>query len=102
MQKRPTKAELRRQLTDEIQHFLHEGGLVQEVPRGATGLVDGRYGNSLGFEKPKEQRTDVSGVLNAIDQRKETQRKPLPKRPLKPKKKIIYDDFGEPVRVVWE
>lgn len=102
MQKRPTKAELRHQLTNEIQHFLHEGGQVQEVPRGATGLIDGRYGNSLGFEKTKEQRTDLSSVINAIDQRKDNQRKPLTKRPPKPKKKIIYDDFGEPIRVVWE
>lgn len=102
MQKRPSKAELRKQLDDEIQSFIEHGGQVQHMPRGASGLVDGRY-HALGFDRPKEERTDVSGLLKSIDERKQQQRKSAPKvAPKKPKKKIIYDDFGEPVRIVWE
>lgn len=104
MQKRPTKAELRQQLDDEVQNFIKHGGQVQELPRGATGLVDGRY-QALGFDRRPESRTDVTDVLKTIDQRREQQRKP--KTPMratnkKPKKKVIYDDFGDPIRIVWE
>lgn len=102
MQKRPTKAELRQQLDDEVQQFLAQGGQVKSMPRGATGLENGRY-NALGFDRPKEERTDVSSLLNIIDERRHQQRKtPLKPPASKPKKKIIYDDFGEPVRIIWE
>lgn len=102
MQKRPTKAELRKQLADEMQNFLTQGGHVQELPRGATGLIDGRY-SSLAFDRPKESRTDLTSLLHTIDQRKEQKRKPAASASkAKPKKKVIYDDFGDPIRVVWE
>lgn len=104
MHKRPTKAQLRKQLDDEIQNFLEQGGEVQELPRGATGLIDGRY-HALGFDRKPEARTDVTDVLKTIDQRREQQRKPKPAKPKKtqqPQKKVIYDDFGEPIRIVWE
>lgn len=102
MQKRPTKAELRKQLEEEMHEFIALGGQVQDMPRGASGLVDGRY-HALGFDRPKEERTDVSELLKNIDQRRQQQRKPTLKPNKKqPQKKIIYDDFGEPIRVVWE
>lgn len=105
MKKRPTKREVRSQLEQEIVDFLQQGGHVQEMPHGASGLVDGRYGQALTFEGGKEQRTPVDHVLKTIDQRKEQKRlKPASRTPSakKPGKKVIYDDFGEPVRVVWE
>jgi hypothetical protein len=41
-------------------------------------------------------------VVSALDSRK---KKKTPSKPIKaskrPKKKLIYDDFGEPVREVW-
>ena len=102
MQKRPTKRDVRSQLEQEIADFLQQGGAVQEMPHGASGLVDGRYGQALTFEGGKEQRTPVNEALKSIDQRKEQNRhKPTP-APKKPRKKVIYDDFGEPVRVIWE
>jgi hypothetical protein len=107
--KRPTKQEIRKQLDRETEAYLRHGGAVRQVERGATGLVDGRYDErSLAFEKPREERTPVSDVLQVIDQRREAQRKPHKtvtapaSRPRRPKKKVIYDDFGEPLRVVWE
>jgi len=108
MKKHRSKRELREQLDQEIRDFLSHGGEVKTVERGTTGLVDGRYNDhSLGFEKPREDRTPLEDVLKAIDQRKEQKRlstkKPvLPKRSRRPRKKIIYDDFGEPLRVIWE
>jgi hypothetical protein len=48
----------------------------------------------------------VSDVLKAIDERKESKKKspskPASARKKSPRKKVIYDDFGEPLRVVWE
>jgi len=106
--KRPTKAEIRRQLDQQVDAYLQEGGAVKQVARGETGLHDGRYDErTLAFEKPREERTPVDDALKAIDQRRQEQKKtkrpaaskPRPKRP---RKKIIYDDFGEPLRVIWE
>lgn len=106
MQKRPSKNTVREQLSQEVKDFLLHGGAVTEVPRGASGLQDGRYGQPVAFDKPREERTPVSDVLKVIDQRREEQRKShkpaAPKKPKRPRKKVIYDDFGEPVRVVWE
>ncbi|WP_221801163.1 hypothetical protein [Oceanobacter mangrovi] len=108
--KRPTKAEIRQQLNNEVSQYLQHGGEVKQVARGASGLQDGRYDErSLAFEKPKEERTPVNEVLQAIDQRRQEQRKPKRTAPdpatskrRRPRKKIIYDDFGEPLRVIWE
>jgi len=59
----------------------------------------------MSFEK-RQERTPVPDVLRAIDERRDARRKPQKKTTAKrssgPKKKVIYDDFGEPLRVVWE
>lgn len=102
MQKRPTKKQLRDQINHEINDFINHGGSVLELPRGATGLADGRSINAIAFERASESRTPVENVLKTIDQRREQARKPAKALPKKPKKKIIYDDFGDPIRVVWE
>ncbi|WP_419811303.1 hypothetical protein [Bacterioplanoides sp.] len=105
MNKRPSKNDVRDQINQEVEDFLRKGGEVKELARGETGLVNGRYNDrSLGFEKPKEERTPVEHVLNDIDQRRQENRKPVKKSATvkRPRKKIIYDDFGEPLRVIWE
>ena len=104
MNKRPSKNEVREQINQEVEAFLRRGGEVKELARGETGLINGAYNDrSLGFEKPKEERTPVGHVLQTIDQRRQDKRKPMPKPKHKgPRKKVIYDDFGEPVRVIWE
>ena len=43
MIKRQTKSELRKQLQQQTQAFLKQGGEVAEVATGATGLVNGSY-----------------------------------------------------------
>jgi len=104
MNKRPSKSEVRDQINSEVEAFLRQGGEVKELERGETGLINGAYNDrSLGFEKPKEDRTPVDHVLQTIDQRRHDKRKPAAKpKPKGPRKKVIYDDFGEPVRVIWE
>ena len=101
MHKRPTKREIRQQMQQEVSQYLTEGGEVQEFQRGESGLVNGKLDDrSSGFEQGKQQRTPLGDVLNAVDERKKSG-KPAPVKPRRPQKKIIYDDFGEPIREVW-
>jgi hypothetical protein len=103
MNKRPTKAERRKELEQSVQEFLKNGGVVKEVMSGATGLEDGAYHrNSFVFGYPKQDRTPVPETLAAIDSRRKAKlQKPTHTFSKRPKKKIIYDDFGEPVREIW-
>ncbi len=102
--KRPTKTEQRDQLQAEISRFLQDGGKIEQVEMGETGLVDGRYNtNKRNFDRPSPQeRTPVQGLLSVIDSRRKSKIKAkVTKRNSSPRKKIIYDDFGEPVRTIW-
>lgn len=102
MHKRPTKREIRQQMQQEIEHYLDQGGQVHEFQRGESGLINGKLDDrSTGFEQGKQTRTSLTEVLNTVDQRKKSGNAPLISKPSRPKKKIIYDDFGEPIREVW-
>ncbi|MFL0806005.1 MAG: hypothetical protein K6L60_01815 [Oceanobacter sp.] len=107
MQKSPSKEQVREQLDQEIAAFLQEGGEVHQVAHGETGLTDGRYDErALAFQRQQQTRTPVPEVVRAIEERRDARRtkprKPTQSRPRQPRKKVIYDDFGEPLRVVWE
>ncbi|MBQ0757462.1 MAG: hypothetical protein KBT66_06630 [Amphritea sp.] len=105
MIKRQTKAELRQQLQQETQAFLKKGGAVAEVETGATGLVNGSYRNAGFILNPQRQeRTPLNGVLAQIDARKSerTQRAVAAQKTTRQRKKVIYDDFGEPLRIIVE
>jgi hypothetical protein len=101
--KKPTKAELRHQLQAEVSQFLQGGGTIKQVDMGATGLVDGKYSSLKGtFSQPTQSRTPVHSLLAAIDSRRSAKKGSTPKNGRsRPTQKIIYDDFGEPVRTVW-
>ncbi|SEQ14078.1 hypothetical protein SAMN03080615_00606 [Amphritea atlantica] len=105
MIKRQTKSELRKQLQQQTQAFLKQGGQVAEVASGATGLVNGSYRNAGFILNPQRQeRTPLNGVLAQIDARKaeRTQRAAAAQKTTRQRKKVIYDDFGEPLRIVFE
>ena len=98
-----TKKDTRKELESLVDQFIKKNGTIQQVDMGESGLVDGKYNTShIGFNEPKQERTPLNHVVAAIQQRK--QNKSAPTSPIKkrPKKKIIYDDFGEPIRWVWE
>ena len=102
MHKRPTKREIRQQMQQEVSQYLTTGGEVQEFQRGESGLVNGKLDDrSSGFEQGKQQRTPLSDVLNTVDERKKSTTPAVPVKPRRPYKKIIYDDFGEPIREIW-
>ena len=108
VKKLPTKAELREQLERETLSFLNHGGAVDQIPRGATGndpqnALAFRSGGL--FTQPRAERTFVPEVVAAIEARRQERFKPrsVQKRTRLPKtrRKILYDDFGEPIRKVW-
>ncbi|MGH1432318.1 MAG: hypothetical protein ACRBB4_14510 [Neptuniibacter sp.] len=102
--KKATKSEIRNQLQAEVSMFLQNGGSIQQVEMGASGLVDGKYSSlKSSFEKTAPQsRTPVHGLLATIDNRKKrNQPTSAAKSKKRPTQKVIYDDFGEPVRTVW-
>ncbi len=102
MHKRPTKREIRQQMQSEIESFLDQGGAVHEFQRGESGLINGKIDDrSSGFEQGKQTRTPLVDELKAVDERKKSGSAPAPAKPSRPRKKIIYDDFGEPIREVW-
>jgi hypothetical protein len=108
VKKLPSKAELRAALDNEIQRFLQQGGEVEAVPQGLSGkdpLAAPLYLTRRLFLEPRVERTLVPEVVAAIEQRRRAllKRNPGPKskRRPQPRRKILYDDFGEPLRRVW-
>ena len=108
MDKPPSKADIRADLERETRRYLREGGQVQQVPAGMSGKDPGEaplFLNRRLFTEPPSTRTPVPEVIAAIEQRREAmlKRTPVRKRDRlpRPRKKVIYDDFGEPLRRVW-
>lgn len=108
MKKPVSKAETREELQQEMDRFLAQGGDVETVPRGVSGKEPGDaplFLNGRLFVEPKATRTLIPEVVAAIESRRTAMRnrKPVRKRSRlpQPRHKIIYDDFGEPLRKVW-
>ena len=100
MKKIPTKSEIRCELEQQIEEYLAQGGSVESVPRGTSGRDPSTAPPEAFSTKPKESRTPVPEVVAAIESRKRPT-KPAPKPKRRAKKKLIYDDFGEPLRWEW-
>ena len=106
MKKLPTKAELRAQLDRETANYIAQGGEIRQVCQGETGL-QGRDKplHTPIFNQPPTQRTPIDDVVAALDERKlsnsSAAARAKTQRRSRPRKKVIYDDFGEPLRTVW-
>jgi len=98
-----TKKDTRKELESQVDQFIKANGTIQQVSMGESGLVDGKYNTShIGFNEPKQERTPLNHVVAAIQQKKSSKPPTPTQAKKKPKKTIIYDDFGEPLRWVWE
>jgi hypothetical protein len=95
-----TRRQLHQELEEQVQQYLNEGGQVNEVPRGLSGRMDNNGPLVVLFEGGShEDRTPVPDVVAAIEARKKPS---LTKsRKLRPRKKVILDDFGQPLRWEW-
>jgi hypothetical protein len=101
-----SKADLRSELEQATQQFLHGGGAVTEIPTGTSAWVPGSRPPPAQplFTQPREERTPLTEVVVALEERRAAQRArrtPTRTRKVKAKQKVIYDDFGEPLRKVW-
>ena len=108
MKKPPSKADIRDELQQETERFLQRGGHVENIPQGISGKDPGDaplFLNRRLFLEPRTPRTLVPEVVAAIEARRKKRfaRKPQRKRSRlpQPRRKTIYDDFGEPQRKVW-
>ena len=108
VKKLQSKAEQRALLEAEMHQYLEQGGKVNEIPRGISGKEPGdppTYLTKRLFTEPRTPRTFVPEVVAAVEARRQARlkRTPKPKRARvpQPRRKIIYDDFGEPLRRVW-
>lgn len=102
-----SKAAVRNELEAAMERFLQEGGTVKDVPSGVSAWEPGTRpppSRPL-FEEPRAERTPVPEVVATIEARREAmknKRKPVRKtRTQRSRRRIIYDDFGEPLRHVW-
>lgn len=108
MKKPVSKDDIRAELENATERFLQQGGNVENVPRGISGKDPGDapvFLNRRLFVEPRSTRTLVPEVVAAIEARRKEKgsRKPQRKRSRlpQPRRKVIYDDFGEPLRKVW-
>lgn len=98
-----TKRELREELNQQMSEYLHHGGSVNEVPRGISGRENANAPLVSIFDgQGSEDRTPLPDVVAAIEARRKPHI-PLHKstRKPRPRKKMILDDFGQPLRWEW-
>lgn len=100
--KPPTKAEMRDELRRAMREFIARGGEVQRVQRGVSGREEASSSQRVFFDTPRQPRTPVANIIADIESRRKPKprKNPAPARK-KPRLKVIYDDFGEPVRRIW-
>jgi len=100
------KADLRNDLDKDVERFLARGGRIINIEAGETAL-ESRVSplRTPIFNEPRTSRTPLDEVVATLDERRKRQlkRTPTPKRGRKPlpRKRVIYDDFGEALRTVW-
>lgn len=96
-----TRRQLHQELVEQINEFLNNGGQVNEVPRGLSGRPDANGPLISIFEGTnQEDRTPLPEVVAAIEARKKPQLTAKPKKQ-RPRKRVILDDFGQPLRWEW-
>lgn len=97
-----SKAQERREIEQQIQDFLQGGGEVQPVAPGVSGREPGSYRlPSVSFDGPKFDRTPLLEEIKAIEARRGgVNRKPMARKG--PRRILITDDFGEPLRWSWK
>ncbi|MCV6613541.1 MAG: hypothetical protein OIF35_01100 [Cellvibrionaceae bacterium] len=99
-----TKAQIRAEIHSQVQQYLRQGGEVCAYEKGVSGLGQQcklRNPFSPGPSQPSPQpRTPVLEAVKAIDARRQKSKVKTPSR--RPKKILLRDDFGDPIRWVWQ
>ena len=106
MKKPPSKNDLRERLQRQTTAFLSAGGRVKKLKVGESAYDRGEIPPSPPLFEARQPatRTPLIEVIAALDARREAKRsrtKVVRRRTPTRRRKIVYDDFGEPLRVVW-
>jgi hypothetical protein len=105
LKKPPSKQDLRRRLSQQTAKFLSSGGSIQELARGESAYERNEIPPPAPlFTDAKVARTPLTDVVAALDARrapKRQQKKGSRRSTRRQRKQVVYDDFGEPLRVVW-
>lgn len=98
-----SKAQERDEIESQINRFLKNGGNVKSIESGISGQEIGAYRLApVAFSEPRESRTPLTDQVKAIEARKSQKRlPPAAQKPKRPRKILITDDFGEPLRWSW-
>ena len=100
-----TKQDIRSEIEAAIARYVNTGGEIEEIQQGVSGRYDNvNLSQAIPLSQGQQQtRTPVNDTIKAIDERRQ-QKKQAATSPSqqRPKKRIIYDDFGEPIREIWE
>ncbi|CAK9051888.1 Autoinducer 2 sensor kinase/phosphatase LuxQ, partial [Durusdinium trenchii] len=94
----------RQRLKRQTDEYLARGGRIRQIDAGTSGEPDNSpRRRTMVFEGTRTPRTYVPEVVAAIEARRKLKRQARPARRLekRPRKKMIYDDFGEPLRWEW-
>ena len=88
------------------EEFLARGGRIREVPPGTSGLREGQPVPAFRTFSPAtlSRRTPLTEVVASIEARKKSRKNRHARGPARstgPRRKLIRDDFGEPLRWVW-
>lgn len=100
------KDQLREKLRRQTEEFIARGGHIDRVAPGVSGRGDAlRPPPATHFSAgPRPSRTPVPEVVAAIELRR--QQRTLKHKPqgrvAKPRRTLVYDDFGEPLRWEWK
>ena len=107
MKKPSNKSDLRARLKRQTDAFVSAGGEIKEISPGESAYDKNNMPTAPPiFQETNPTNTPLHDVVAALeDRRAAAKRKPKAahksKSQPKPRKKIVYDDFGEPLRVVW-
>lgn len=108
MKKPPSKTDLRARLARQTAAFLSSGGTVTELSRGESAYdkTDVPPAVPLFEARPANHatRTPLTEVIAALEARRAAKRsktKVVRRKTPKRRKQVVYDDFGEPLRVTW-
>lgn len=104
MVERASKNKIRGDIQRKTEEFLSRGGEIKKHDCGETGEPADKPRAKSVFvsNQPRQTRTYINDVVSAIDNRKKKPAKAASKPTAKRRrKKVIYDDFGEPLREVW-
>lgn len=96
-----SKAQERLEIESQVDDFLRQGGKVESVQTGVSGKELGARLPPATFQQPKMTRTPLVDEIRAIEARRKLRNTPKRPKPKSPRKVLITDDFGEPLRWSW-